>query len=144
MTITDTDHIREIIASCKAKTLPLQASRDFAAYLEKLPYLPLRLDWSKIPNRSSIAWNLKSDQEVVEWARSLRIGKYSHVALWYSSNEPCLITAFDFGVSNLDTLTWNAPGPRYLFGVDVKDGTYQYSFDAFLETTGGDLLHGVV
>lgn len=147
MIVTDADHIREIVAAGKAKLLPVQISRDFAKFLESCPLqLPLgaSIDWSRVAGHSAIGWYEKSDQELVEWARTLRLGRCGHVALWYNSDEPCLLTGFEFGVSNLDTLTWGAPGPRYLFGVDLRDGNSVCSFDAFLEVTGGRLLHGVV
>ncbi len=146
MTVTDADHIREMIAAGKAKPLPVPISRDFGRYLESCPLLmPLgaSLDWSEVPH-SSVAWYEKSDSELVEWARTLRLGRFSEVAIWYNSVEPCLLAGFEFGVANLDTLTWGAPGPRYLFGIEQRGGNFHCSFDALLEVTGGQLLHGTI
>src|SRR5262245_31087782 len=109
MVVTEANHIRELIAEGKVKLLPIQISRDFGKFLESCPLLlPLGapLDWSKMPAHSSIAWYEKSDTELVEWARSLRLGRCSHLAMWYNSDEPCLLSTLEFGVANLDTLTW--------------------------------------
>lgn len=147
MIVTDAKHIRELIADGKAKPMPVQISRDFGKFLESCPFLlPLgaSIDWFQMPSHTAIEWYEKSDQELVEWARTLRIGRCSHIAMWYNSDEPCLLTGFEFGIANLDTLIWGAPGSRYLFGVDVHDDKYLCAFDAFLEVTGGRLLHGVV
>ena len=146
MIVTDADHIREMIAGGKAKALPVHVSREFGAFIEGRPFYPsgASLDWSKMPPHSAVEWYEKTDDELVQWARTLRLGGYGHVALWYNDREPCLLTGFEFGVANLDTLTWGAPGPRYLFGVAVRDGNYRYSFPALLEVTGGPLLRGVL
>lgn len=132
-----------MIASGKAKPMPLSISREFAEFLESLP-LGSSIDWTKMLAHSSIEWYEKSDQELVAWARTLRIGAYGYVALWYNANKPCLLTGFEFGVANLDMLTWGAPGPRYLFGVEIQEGAYRGGFAALIETTGGRLLRGVI
>lgn len=147
MVITDAGHIREMVAGGKARPLPAEVSRDFAAYLETCPLRPplgASVDWPRMPASSAVEWYEKTDDELVAWAKTLRLGRCSHVAVWYNADEPCLLTGFEFGVANLDTLTWGAAGPRYLFGVDVTRGDPHYHFDAFLEVTGGRLLHGVV
>jgi len=146
MMVTKADHIQEMIAAGKTKPLPVPISRDFGRFIESCPLqLPLgaSIDWSQMPH-SAVEWYEKTDQELVEWARTLKLGRSDHVAMWYNSDEPCLLTGFEFGVANLDALTWGAPGSRYLFGVELHEGNYRCSFDAFLEVTGGRLLHGTV
>lgn len=147
MQITEANHIRELIAEGKVKPLPIQISRDFGKFLESYPLLlPLgaSIDWSKMPAHDAIEWYEKSDQQIVEWARRLRLGRCSHVAVWYNSEEPCLLATLEFGIANLDTLTWEAPGPRYVFGVNPDGDKYHCAFHAILEVTGGRLLHGVL
>jgi hypothetical protein len=146
MIATEVEHIQEMIVAGKVKPLPVPISKDFGEYLESCPLqMPSggSIDWSLLPH-SAIEWDEKSDQELVEWARTLRLGRCSHIAMWYNWDEPCLLTAFEFGVSNLDTLSWGSPGPHFVFGVNVHEGNYRCSFDAFVEITGGRLLHGTV
>ena len=147
MTITDAAHLRELLTRGTVRPLPIQISRDFGKFLESCPLLlPLgaSIDWTKMPAHTTIEWYEQSDQQLVEWARQLRLGRCSHVAVWSNMHEPCLITTLEFGIANLDTLTWGAPGPRYVFGVEPVGSDYYCAFPAFLEVTGGRLLHGVV
>lgn len=141
------ENIRELIVMGNAKPLPVQISRDFGEFLETCPHLyPLgaSLDWKRMPAHSTIEWYEKSDEEVVEWAKTLLLGNFGHVAIWYTSDEPCLLVPFEYGIANLDTLTWKAPGPRYVFGVDVRGETYGCAFHALLEITGGRVLKGLI
>jgi hypothetical protein len=148
MIFTDAEHIRQMVKENKATPLPIAVSVGFGRYFESLPLLlPLgaSVDWSRMPSHKSLNWFEKSDQEMVEWARSLRIGRFSHVVVWYSEKEPCLLTEFDYGVGNMDVFTWGAPGPRFLFGAEARQGEgHSCSFEAFIEFTGGELVHGVV
>jgi len=147
MIIVEANHIREMIASDNVKPLPVSISRDFGLLLETYPLLlPLgsSIDWSKVTDHAVVEWYEKTDQQLTEWARTLRLSSCTHVAMWYNTREPCLLSTFDFGIANLDTFTWGAPGPRYMFGVDLVNDGYRCSFHSFIEVTGGPLLHGIL
>ncbi|OAI41895.1 hypothetical protein AYO40_06945 [Planctomycetaceae bacterium SCGC AG-212-D15] len=148
MIFTDAEHVRQMVRDGRVTLLPVEVSVGFGRYIESLPLLlPLgaSVDWSRMPAHKSVDWFEKTDQELIEWARTVRIGRFNHVVVWYNEKEPCLLTEFDYGVANMDVFTWGAPGPRYLFGAETRQGEeYSYSFEAFMEFTGGKLVYGVV
>lgn len=146
MRFTNAAHIVELISQGEVSTLPLEVSGLFLDTLEQFPLrkpVQASVDWSEVPNHQLLPWYEQSDDEVLNWAKRLRIGEYQHVGVWYCSTEPCLLTTFEFAMRNLDTLTWGSPGPRYCFGIRVSDTGLMYDFGALLEVDGGPLIHGV-
>jgi hypothetical protein len=148
MNYTNAQHIRELVEERKVSLLPVEVSVAFWRYIDSVPrLLPVGtcVDWAKIPLHKSINWYQTSDHDLVEWARTLRIGTIPHVVAWLSPDEPSLLTEFDYGVANMDVFTWGVPDTAYLFGARVEPGGghYSYGFDAFVEFTGGTLVRGV-
>src|SRR5262245_13318344 len=100
MAFTEAQHIRQMIKENKVTLTPHGVSTAFRQYVESLPLLgPLgaSVDWSRMPAHDSVNWFEKSDDELVQWARTLRIGSFSHVVVWYSGTEPCLLADFEIG-----------------------------------------------
>jgi hypothetical protein len=82
----------------------------------------------------------KSPAEVYEWGKTTRLGHRGHIGIWYSRKEGGIVVPLRAGVEALDELYWDAPGPRFAFGVEVVEGDVHPFFADILQYGNGDLL----
>jgi len=125
------------------KGLPIdpEVSRAFDDYVNGLPWAgTTALDWSRMPPSRELNVVGKGPLEVLQWAKTTRLGSHSHLAVWYSRNEGGIIVPMHAGIMALDELYLYAPGPRFSFGVDLDSGSVRPFFADLLQYGFGDVL----
>lgn len=143
MTYLDAPHIKELLVSHKLIVLPGDITQDLARSLNLLPWLVsgTRLDWERFSTSSSeYSFNTRSD-DLRTWVKKVKAGKYPCLVALYSPSEG-IYGKIDDVLDNFDIIFWKAPGPRYLFGAKVEDGTVSPDVEAVLEYDGSDCLIG--
>ena len=131
-------HIQDLLAKGVAALTPDGVSAAFYTYMER--HYPLvrvtqdSIDWAKVPGAIRLAWLQASDEEVARFLATTTLGRYTRVAVRYTSDEPCLVCDLSFASRNLDVLYWSAEGARYVFGVATDEsGEETYCFADFAE-----------
>jgi len=105
-----------------ALQLPAPISDVFDDYVAALLWAGTTgLDWARMPPSREFNVVGRSPAEVYEWAKTTRVGQHSHIGIWYSRNEGSVVVPLRAGVEALDELYWDAPGPRFAFGVEIDD-----------------------
>ncbi len=82
------------------------------------PWLPSRMDFSKIPNHSHIHWGSVSDSEVEEFVLSSSLSEFEYVAVLYSSSEPMFIFKLEYAAKEFDYIS---KGKQMFVLFGVKD-----------------------
>lgn len=72
---------------------------------EHYPWLPTRMDFSKIPNSSHIRWGKVSDEKVEEFILSSPLSEFEYVAVLYSYAEPILIYKLRYAAKEFDYIS---------------------------------------
>src|SRR5687768_6682570 len=117
------DRLIPLIAAGKISILkmPEEDIREkFFDYISnEYPLVPVMgdsIDWSKVPNSTSIHLETASDLEVGRFVNTLTISNYSKLALIYSTNRPCYIIDWDTFVNNMDWILSIIPHTSYFLG----------------------------
>jgi len=131
------------IESGMAVELPVELSTGFDRYLSSLPWLGVRLDWSRMPPSVRFDMSAAADVELREWLRTTRLSLHPQMAIWYSEREGGIVVPTDLGIVNLDVLYRGAPGIRYCFGINASDGEMEPHYGDLLQYGGGDVLVAV-
>jgi len=127
----------------RAFALPTEFSTRFEQFLNGLPWLGSALDWSKMPSAQVINLASADANDLHIWLSKTRIGAHSHIAIWYSAERGGLVVPLEIGVTNLDELYREAPGVRFAFGVDLREGQLEPAYGALLQYGSGDDLIAV-
>ena len=130
---------REWLESGRALLLPDITCEAFDDYLNTLPWMASALDWSKMP--PSVAFNVVKGtrDELFAWATSTRIGRHTHLAVFYSRKNGGLVIPLALALNNLDELYQGWPGTRYCFSLDLVDGQLLPAYSDLLEWGKGDV-----
>jgi hypothetical protein len=124
-----------------AKLTSISVSREFAHYLETLPWSEsgTHLDRHNLGLKQI---NLQGMSEAEQSAAlmSTSLGRHSHIVFWYEPNEPGILCECEFGADNFDTAFWGTAGYRYMHGADIIGGALQVSFHHFAEYDLADRL----
>jgi len=123
----------------RARLLPLRVSLEFREYVNSLPWMASTLDWSRL-QYTKINISKASCDELLTWAKSSSLGRHSHLVLFFSPAEQCLLVSLDDGISHIDELFWESPGVNFCFGADVSGDTVTTCFTDLLQYGAGDLL----
>lgn len=124
----------------RAQRLPEALSSAFDAYLCSLPWHVSSLDWSRMPRAEVINVAKVDIVRMREWFSRTRIGRHSHIAIWYSVDKGGLIVPTNLAIDSFDELYWGAPGARYAFGLTIDGDRLEPAFNALLEYGRGDEL----
>jgi hypothetical protein len=110
----------EWLQAGRASELSSSISDAFDDHVSSLPWNgTTALDWSRMPFSSTLNLVGRSPEEVYRWAGTTRLGHHRHMAVWYSRNEGGIIVPLRECLTALDELYWDAPGPRFAFGVKI-------------------------
>ena len=88
--------------------LDLQASVDFDAFIsENYPWLPTRMDFSRIPGHTHFSWGQADDEETTTFFRDTHLAEFEYVAVLLSVSEPMRVYRFTDATENLDLIAEN-------------------------------------
>jgi hypothetical protein len=76
--------------------------------------------------------------------KTTRLGRHTQIAVWYSRGEGGIVVPLRAGIEALDALYCDAPGTRFVFGVEVGDKTQRPFFTDILQWGNGDWLFATV
>jgi hypothetical protein len=79
-------------------------------------------------------------EQIVTWIGTTRIGRHTHIVIWYSPSEACFAVLLQEGIANLDELYRDAPGIRFAFGGDLVEGQLRPVFSDLIQYGSGDFL----
>lgn len=133
-------HLQEWIRSGRASPITRELSAQFARYLDTLPWYPSKLNWSKMPASLKLNVSEAKSEDIAAWARRTRLGRHSHLVVYYSEEVGGLVLPFEDAVVHLDELYWMSPGVRFAFGADFENGAIKPAFDSLLQYGDGDWL----
>ena len=71
------------------------------------PWLPTRMDFSKIPNHTHIKWGKATDEEVEEFILASSLSIYNYCAVLYSPDKPMKIFSLDYLSKEIDLISSN-------------------------------------
>jgi len=125
----------------RASRLTATVSDALDRHVSSLPWAGTTgLDWSKMPPSVELTAARQSPEAILQWVETTRIAHHAHAAIWYSKREGGIVVRYREGILALDELYRHAPGPRFVFGVDVADGVVQPALLDLLQYGHGDLL----
>lgn len=133
-------HLESWIGDGRAILIPATLSAAFAEHIERLPWRVSSLDWSKLPSARRISLPEASERQLLDWFESTQLARHSHLVMWFSPKEDGLAVEAREALKNLDVLFWDAPGTRFAYSAELKDGLWVPAFGDFLEYTGGDTI----
>ena len=131
-------HIVEWIEAGRAQPIAKSLSDQIAEHLDGLPWHPSKLDWSRMPSSTRANIAESTPEQLLEWARSARIGRHSHAVAYYSPDVGGLILPLEDAITNLDFLFWKSPGIHFVIGANQRDDATIIELDALVEYGDGD------
>ena len=130
----------------EGRAIPLESatSQAFDEYVHSLRWSGTTgLDWSRMPSFRQIDLAHSAVEQLLRWVRTTAVGRHSHLAVWYSKQEGGIVVELDKGIAALDELYFDAPGPRFCFGVEIDEDTLRPAFEDLLQYGPGDLVVAV-
>lgn len=136
------EHLKELIHSGAAGLVDAQLCFGFESHIRGLPWLGSGLDWSSLMPPSTLSLNLSnaSDQQVMSWIQTTRIGCNSHLVAFFGGEQPGIVLDAVRALKELDVLYWKAPGRQFMFGARPAGLVWQPAYDDFLEYDGADTV----
>jgi hypothetical protein len=132
----------------KGRALPLSeaASDSVDDYVNALPWLGTTgLDWTRMPPSRTLKLSGASPEDIYAWVKNTRAGHRMEIAIWYSRREGGIIVPMPEAAKNIDEFYWDAPGPRFVFGVDLMtDGAPAVFHEEIIQYGYEDLLVATV
>lgn len=108
------------------------------------PWLPTRMDFSRIPNSSHLHWGSVSDDEVERFVHSSPLAEFEYVAVLHSASEPVLVYELVYAAKELERIGKGKPvfvvfgAVRDGSGWNVAESTFLYAHHAVdIWCTGG-------
>ncbi|WP_141639885.1 hypothetical protein [Cupriavidus basilensis] len=134
-------HIQDLLNIGRAIIVPIEIGDQFGRFVEGLPWGAngSGLNWARI---DGLRKELPSSSGVIlsEWLSGTNINNDSYVVFWFSFGEPCIACETQFAMYNVDHAFWKAPGRRYLFGLNIRDGEFIPEYSHFAEYDGANEL----
>ncbi|SDJ97375.1 hypothetical protein [Nonomuraea jiangxiensis] len=135
MDYIDDGYIDEWMRAGRAHRVEADFCTAFHGWLRGLPWLPSRVDWTRL-SHTVVDCSPLTDREIVVLTREHPIGRHTHLLVMYAPDQPGIVCEFDTGIGNLDLLYWTAPGARYFCGASLVDGVLVPSHEYFGEFDG--------
>lgn len=135
----DAEHLVPEIREGRVRVLPVDLVDDFDRFLSGFPVLGTKLDWRQI---SGVSLNIVAlgPSALLEELQSLPLGGHEMIGVAYAAGQAGLLVTPTYFCKNLDPLFWKAPGPRYVFAVQVLGDSIAPIFRAFGEYDGRETL----
>ena len=130
------EHVVGWLAEREAEVMPASHAAVFDAYLNGLPWLGSSPDWASIG-----ATQLRFGTEHFwDELAATRLGRFDHAFLMYAATERGVVGLLRDVIEDVDTLTWGAPGVRFLCGARRDEGEWTIEPAAFAAYDGADRL----
>ena len=94
------------------------------------PWLPTRMDFSRIPAHIHINWGKATDDEVYDFLNSTLLSNYSHVAVLYAPNEKVKIFELEYATREFDYISLGKQ-IYVVFGCTRKDEYWDINKNLF-------------
>lgn len=130
MSYTEHPHIREWMASHESYVLESRYSESFHRYLESLPWLPSKIDWSEL---RSVFVSLEDGEVDLQSMAETPIGRHQYTMVCYKAADAAILCRTDDDFRDADLLCMRASGPRYMCGAQLIDHTPVLTVEAFAE-----------
>ena len=69
------------------------------------PWLPTRMDFSRIPNHSYLHWGSATDNEVEVFVRSSPLSRFRYVTVLHSAEEPMNVYTLEYAAKEFDRIS---------------------------------------
>jgi len=139
------DHIQKWITIGDALIVSVDISAQLDKWLMDLPWLPSRsgLDWGQMCSRQTSLASLTEPKQMKTFL-STSFDCDPYLIFLFAANEPCIACKSEFAIQNIDYAFWKAPGNRYMFGADIRNGEIVPNFSRFAEYDGSDTVTAAV
>lgn len=132
MSYTEHEHIQEWMANHDNHLLNSQYSKCLHEYLESLPWLPSKLDWSGIPH-VFISLEEEGSAPDLELLTETPIGRHAYVMVSYRDEDRSILCRTEDAFHDADILYMRSPGPRYMCGADFEGDSVVLTVQDFAE-----------
>ncbi len=135
----DQPELQALVQSGEATVVGVALCEAFERHVDRLPWWPSKLDWSRIGNWTSIRLSEASAEDVLRWAETTRLWGHSHAIAMYSGREPGLACTVEFALRHVDRLL-GLSRTRFLFGADRRGEMWVPAHEDFVEYDGVETL----
>ncbi|NLU72177.1 hypothetical protein HCC61_05665 [Streptomyces sp. HNM0575] len=120
------------MADHDCRRLESSYSQVFHEYLESLPWIPSKVDWSRIPHKFV---SLESDDTAAELRLidETPIGRNPYVMVTFNADDMAIMCRAEDAFRDADSLYMRAPGPRYMCGAKFESDGIVLSVEDFAE-----------